>query len=165
MRPLARIASGGEMSRIMLALKSAMAGVSGIPTLIFDEVDAGVGGRTAEVLGEKMAALAHSAQVLCVTHLPQIAGMASRHFRVLKQVVEERTFVEVTALEDGDRVLELARMLGGKEETAARHARELLASGAGVQAFRRSDAQEETAERPNARTPERLNAPKARRRA
>jgi DNA repair protein RecN (Recombination protein N) len=131
-RPLARIASGGEMSRVMLALKSAMAGVSGVPTLIFDEVDAGVGGRTAEVLGEKMAALAHSAQVLCVTHLPQIAGMASRHFRVQKQVAGERTLVEVTALEEGDRVPELARMLGGKEETAARHARELLANGAGV---------------------------------
>lgn len=127
-RPLARIASGGEMSRIMLALKSAMAGVSAVPTLIFDEIDVGVGGRTAAVLGEKLAALARTGQVLCVTHLPQIAGMAARHFQVEKRVVGERTLVEVRALEEGERVEELARMLGGKEETAARHARELLAS-------------------------------------
>jgi len=131
-RPLARIASGGEMSRIMLALKSVMAGVSAVPTLIFDEIDVGVGGRTAEVLGEKMAALSRMAQVLCVTHLPQIAGMASRHFQVRKQVAGDRTWVEVSAIEDGQRVDELARMLGGKEETATRHARELLAvSGEG----------------------------------
>src|SRR5919197_210237 len=94
----ARIASGGEMSRIMLALKSVMAGVSAVPTLIFDEIDVGVGGRTAEVLGEKMAALARAAQVLCVTHLPQIAAMASQHFQVEKQVVGDRTQVEVRAL-------------------------------------------------------------------
>jgi DNA repair protein RecN (Recombination protein N) len=128
-RPLARIASGGEMSRIMLALKSAMVGVSAVPTLIFDEIDVGVGGRTAEVLGEKMAALSRTAQVLCVTHLPQIAGMAARHFEVQKRVADERTWVEVRALEDAERVNELARMLGGKEETAARHARELLTEG------------------------------------
>jgi DNA repair protein RecN (Recombination protein N) len=128
-KPLARIASGGEMSRIMLALKSAMAGVSPVPTLIFDEIDVGVGGRTAEVLGEKMAALSHSAQVLCVTHLPQIAGMAAHHFRVVKQIIEDRTLVSVHVLADEDRIEELARMLGGKEETAARHARELLSSG------------------------------------
>jgi DNA repair protein RecN (Recombination protein N) len=126
-RPLARIASGGEMSRIMLALKSAMAGVSAIPTLIFDEIDAGVGGRTAAVLGQKMAALSRQAQVLCVTHLPQIAGMARRHFQVRKQVAGDRTWVEARALEETERVDELARMLGGKEETAARHARGLLA--------------------------------------
>jgi DNA repair protein RecN (Recombination protein N) len=133
-RPLARIASGGEMSRIMLALKSAMVGVSAVPTLIFDEIDVGVGGRTAEVLGEKMAALSRTAQVLCVTHLPQIAGMAACHFEVQKRVAAERTWVEVRALEDAERVNELARMLGGKEETAARHARELLAvnQGSGV---------------------------------
>jgi DNA repair protein RecN (Recombination protein N) len=132
-RPLVRIASGGEMSRIMLALKSAMAGVSAVPTLIFDEIDVGVGGRTAEVLGEKMAALSRTAQVLCVTHLPQIAGFASRHFQVRKRIAGDRTWVEVSAVEETDRVNELARMLGGKEETAARHARELLAGGkAGV---------------------------------
>ena len=130
-RPLARIASGGEMSRIMLALKSVMAGVSAVPTLIFDEIDVGVGGRTAAVLGEKMAALSRTGQVLCVTHLPQIAGMASRHFQVRKRVAGERTWVEVRALEDAERVEELAQMLGGKEETAARHARELLAVGRG----------------------------------
>ena len=149
----------------MLALKSVMAGVSAVPTLIFDEIDVGVGGRTAAVLGEKMAALSRTGQVLCVTHLPQIAGMASRHFQVRKRVAGERTWVEVRALEDAERVEELAQMLGGKEETAARHARELLAGGkAGVQAFRRSGVQElepPESERPNARTPERLNAPVA----
>jgi DNA repair protein RecN (Recombination protein N) len=169
-RPLARIASGGEMSRIMLALKSVMAGVSAVPTLIFDEIDAGVGGRTAEVLGEKMAALSRSAQVLCVTHLPQIAGMATHHFQVQKRVAAERTWVEVLPLKEAERVDELARMLGGKEETAARHARELLASGkkAGVQVFRCSGVQESTESKPehlNTRTPEHLNGPKARRRA
>jgi DNA repair protein RecN (Recombination protein N) len=136
-KPLARIASGGEMSRIMLALKSVMAGTgrparSGgrtVPTLIFDEIDAGVGGRTAQVLGEKIAALSQTGQVLCVTHLPQIAGMATRHIHIEKRVDEGRTLVEARLLEDTERIEELARMLGGKAETAAQHARELLAVG------------------------------------
>ncbi len=171
LRPLARIASGGEMSRIMLALKSAMAGVSAVPTLIFDEIDVGVGGRTAEVLGEKMAALSGLAQVLCVTHLPQIAGMASRHFQVQKQVVDDRTVVEVRVLDDAERINELARMLGGREETAARHARELLAGGSGGQAMGHSGdsalgdvSNGADPERPNTQTPGRLTT-KARRRA
>jgi DNA repair protein RecN (Recombination protein N) len=127
-RPLARIASGGEMSRIMLALKSAMAGVSGVPTLIFDEVDAGVGGRTAEVLGEKMAGLAHSAQVLCVTHLPQIAAHADAHYRIVKRERDGRTVTEVERLDREGRIVELAAMLGGGPGDAAAlaSARELL---------------------------------------
>lgn len=129
LRPLARIASGGEMSRVMLALKTAMAGSHPV-ALIFDEIDVGVGGRTAESLGAKMAELGRSNQVLCVTHLPQIAGMASRHLWVRKSVVTDRTLVEVSALEGEARVGELARMLGGSEATAAQHARELLAAGA-----------------------------------
>ncbi len=125
-RPLAKIASGGEMSRIMLALKTVMAGSHPV-ALIFDEIDVGVGGRTAEALGAKMAELSHSNQVLCVTHLPQIASMADRHFQVRKQVSDARTSVDACLLEGEERVQELARMLGGAETTAAQHARELLA--------------------------------------
>jgi len=127
LRPLARIASGGEMSRVMLALKTAMAGSHPV-ALIFDEIDTGVGGKTAEALGAKMAELSISNQVLCVTHLPQIASMAGRHLQVAKSVVSDRTLVEVRVLDGEARVGELARMLGGSETTAAQHARELLAS-------------------------------------
>jgi len=129
LRPLARIASGGEMSRVMLALKTAMAGSHPV-ALIFDEIDVGVGGKTAEALGAKMAELSRSNQVLCVTHLPQIACMAGRHLEVRKDVVGDRTVVDVTPLEGETRVGELARMLGGSEATAVQHARELLASAA-----------------------------------
>jgi DNA repair protein RecN (Recombination protein N) len=127
LRPLARIASGGEMSRVMLALKTAMAGSHPV-ALIFDEIDTGVGGKTAEALGAKMAELSASNQVLCVTHLPQIASMAGRHLQVSKSVVSDRTLVEVRILDGDARVGELARMLGGSEATAAQHARELLAA-------------------------------------
>jgi DNA repair protein RecN (Recombination protein N) len=127
LRPLARIASGGEMSRVMLALKTVMAGSHPI-ALIFDEIDAGVGGKAAEALGAKMAELSLSNQVLCVTHLPQIASMASRHLQVRKEAAGERTVVHVRSLEGEARVGELARMLGGSEATAAQHARELLAA-------------------------------------
>jgi DNA repair protein RecN (Recombination protein N) len=127
LRPLARIASGGEISRVMLALKTVMAAASPVPTLIFDEVDAGVGGRTAEVLGRKLASLGQANQVLCITHLPQIACLAATHFQVQKRVAGSRTVVNVSRLEKGNRVAELARMLGGAESTATRHAEQLLA--------------------------------------
>jgi DNA repair protein RecN (Recombination protein N) len=127
LRPLARIASGGELSRVMLALKTAVAGSHPV-ALIFDEIDAGVGGRTAEALGGKMAQLSRSNQVLCVTHLPQIACMANRHFHVGKSVDGGRTRVGVAAIEGETRVGELARMLGGSEATAVQHARQLLAA-------------------------------------
>jgi DNA repair protein RecN (Recombination protein N) len=94
--------------------------------LIFDEIDVGVGGRTAHVLGEKMAALAVTHQVLCVTHLPQIAGLAMAHYSVEKHVIGDRTRVEVRRLEADERIQELARMLGGSPATAEQHARELL---------------------------------------
>lgn len=127
LRSLSRIASGGEMSRVMLALKTVMAGSHPV-ALIFDEIDTGVGGKTAEALGAKIAELSRSNQVLCVTHLPQIACMGNQHLRVQKQVAGERTVVDVTILDGEARVGELARMLGGSEATAAQHARELLAS-------------------------------------
>ncbi|MCE5199309.1 MAG: DNA repair protein RecN [Armatimonadota bacterium] len=126
-KPLAKIASGGEMSRIMLALKSVTTSAS-VPTLVFDEIDAGIGGRTAQVLGDKIASLARQCQIMCVTHLPQVASKASRHFSVGKVVEGGRSFVRVSSLTGEDRVAELARMLGADEATgaAAQHAREML---------------------------------------
>jgi DNA repair protein RecN (Recombination protein N) len=132
LRPLARIASGGEISRVMLAMKSALARREPLPTMVFDEIDVGVGGRVASVIGEKLAALAHAAQIICITHLPQIAGRGDQHFCIAKDVGGERTVVRVDAVAGEDRVMEIARMLGGAEtsETAVRHAREMLAGPA-----------------------------------
>jgi DNA repair protein RecN (Recombination protein N) len=127
-RPLAKIASGGEMSRLMLAIKSVMMGVDKIPTLVFDEIDVGVGGRTAEVVGRKLESLSRVAQVLCITHLPQIASLSGEHFHIEKQQSDGRTVVRVRRLGEDERVEELARMLGGAHptETAIRHAKEML---------------------------------------
>jgi len=160
-KPLAKIASGGEMSRIMLALKTvyrhsepsrhserseesagkiprsaqndvevlrAAQNDSDVPTLVFDEIDTGIGGLTAQVLGDKLAALAKTCQVMCVTHLPQVASKASRHFVVEKVVQNGRSSVRTQELEGEARVRELARMLGGEEGSgaAALHAREML---------------------------------------
>jgi DNA repair protein RecN (Recombination protein N) len=126
-RPLAKIASGGELSRVMLALKSVMAAASPVPCLVFDEIDVGVGGGTAAVLGSKLAALAERHQVLCITHLPPIASMAAHHFHVRKRSGGGRTTVHVQPLQGESRVAELARMLGGAGATATRHAEQLLA--------------------------------------
>lgn len=127
-KPLVKIASGGEMSRIMLALKSVTKGAE-VPTLVFDEIDTGIGGRTAQVLGDKLASISGKYQVMCVTHLAQIASKAATHFTVEKVVESGRSFVKVRTLQGEDRVLELARMLGGEETSAAaaQHAREMLA--------------------------------------
>jgi DNA repair protein RecN (Recombination protein N) len=119
--PLSQVASGGELSRIALALRVAARASGGPGTLLLDEVDAGVGGRTAHAVGERLRALAADAQVLCITHLPQIASLADGHFRVLKRSGEPSA-TEVEQL-DGDAVVEeLARMLGGDDEAALRHA-------------------------------------------
>ncbi|MDW7711413.1 MAG: DNA repair protein RecN [Deferrisomatales bacterium] len=125
--PLARIASGGELSRVLLALKNALRD-AGVETLVFDEVDAGIGGAVAAAVGERLAALAPACQVLCITHLPQIAGRAGRHLRVEKVAEEGRTVTRVRPLDPQERVEELARMLGGRRvtETTREHARELL---------------------------------------
>ena len=127
-RPLARIASGGELSRLMLALKSLVLTQGEIPTLLFDEVDAGIGGRVAEMVGKKLASVAESHQVICVTHLAPIAALAEFHHVVEKQVSNGRTFTTVRQLDETERVRELARMLGGVEITpqAERHAAEML---------------------------------------
>jgi DNA repair protein RecN (Recombination protein N) len=128
LRPLARIASGGELSRTMLALQAVVAAAERIPTMVFDEVDAGIGGRVASVVADKLAAAAAGRQVLCVTHLPQIAARAAHHLQVAKAVRGGRTRAAVNVLAGSARVEEVARMLGGEtpSETARRHARELL---------------------------------------
>ncbi len=128
-KPLEKIASGGELSRLQLAVRSVAAGrVGGGRTLVFDEVDAGIGGRTAEVVGKKLRLLARHDQVLCVTHVPQIAAMASRHLRAQKSVRGGRTVTAVTELTGRERVAEIARMLAGEKvpETAWKHAQALL---------------------------------------
>ena len=127
-KPLARTASGGELSRVMLALKVVLASGDSVPTLVFDEVDAGVGGRIAEEVGNRLKRLSRTHQVACVTHLPQIASQADHHFRVEKVTVKGRTKVQVHRLNAEERVEEIARMLGGKtvSGTARRHAEEML---------------------------------------
>ncbi|MCL4183703.1 MAG: DNA repair protein RecN [Burkholderiaceae bacterium] len=128
-RPLAKVASGGELSRIGLAISVLAAQANPVPTLIFDEADAGVGGAIAEAIGALMRQLGADRQVLCVTHLPQVAAKAHRHYRVVKDTVGGRTVSRIEALDRGARVEEIARMLGGAEITATtrKHAREILA--------------------------------------
>ncbi len=132
MRPLARIASGGELSRLMLAIQSLCGNEDKGKTLVFDEVDAGIGGRVAEAVGKRLKGLAQYSQVLCVTHLPQIAVFARNHFNVRKHVVDKRTETVVESLTHGDRILEISRMLGGEiiTETTRKHAEEMLAHSA-----------------------------------
>ncbi len=131
-RPLAKIASGGEVSRVMLALKSILAAVEQVPTLVFDEVDTGIGGGVAEVVGRKLKALTKSAQVFCITHLPQVASRGDVHFLIEKQVVLGRTVTIVRPLTQRERVDEIARMSGGLviTETTRKLAAELLRQGA-----------------------------------
>jgi len=126
--PLRDTASGGELSRIMLALMSAAAAESGPVTLVFDEVDAGIGGLTARAVGEQLRALAADRQVICITHLPQIASLADAHFRIAKDTTAETALTTVTALAAKDVVGEIVRMLGAEETDVAarRHAKELL---------------------------------------
>jgi DNA repair protein RecN (Recombination protein N) len=125
-RPLRAIASSGELARVMLALKTVLAAEDEIPVLIFDEVDANVGGETANAVGEKMRQIAAKRQVLCITHLPQVAAPADNHFVVIKQIKEGRTVSEITLLTGKERVTELTRMLGGQSEAARKHAEVLV---------------------------------------
>ena len=125
-KPLAKVASGGEMSRLMLALKSLLAKVESVGTFIFDEVDSGVGGRTIHKVGEKLAKIADSKQVFCITHAAQVAAFAEAHYGISKEVNGERTRTQVELLPELERIEELARMLGGGEvETTRKHAQEL----------------------------------------
>ncbi|MDI6891883.1 MAG: DNA repair protein RecN [Actinomycetota bacterium] len=130
LKSLAKIASGGEISRIMLALKIILAGIDNIPILIFDEIDVGIGGKAASAIGQKLALLARNHQVVCVTHLPQIASFADRHFYVYKKEVEGRTSIRVEPLDSEGRTNELARMLSGAAVSAVsrKHAKEMIES-------------------------------------
>ena len=129
LRPLVQIASGGELSRIMLALKAILATRESVETLIFDEVDAGIGGGVAEVVGQKLQSLARFHQVICITHVPQIAQSGDHHFRIAKKTHRGRTRTTITPLRGDSRVKEMARMLGGVKisRKALDHAREMLA--------------------------------------
>ena len=125
-RPLRAIASSGEMARVMLALKTVLAAEDEIPVLVFDEVDANVGGETANAVGQKMRQIAGQRQVLCITHLAPVAAQGDAHFVVTKQVKAGRTLSQITLLDKKERITELARMLGGQSEAARKHAEELL---------------------------------------
>ena len=126
-KPLGKVASGGELSRIMLAVKSVLADADAIETLIFDEIDTGISGRTAQKFSEKMAVIARKHQVICITHLPQIAAMADDHYVIEKSAMEQRTITEIYHLSDDASVGEIARLLGGVEITDAvmQNAREM----------------------------------------
>ncbi len=126
-KSLEKIASGGELSRIMLAIKTVLADIDAVETLIFDEIDTGISGRTAQMVSEKMNALGRSHQIICITHLPQIAAMADSHYLIEKSVENETTISTIRKLQDEDSVGELARMLGGVKitDTVLKNAKEM----------------------------------------
>ena len=131
-KPLAKIASGGELSRISLAIQVVIATTSITPSLIFDEVDVGIGGATAEIVGRLLSQLGQHCQLLCITHLPQVASQAQHHLQVSKSSQGQTTQTQVAALNDHQRIQEIARMLGGvklTQQTLA-HAKEMLGTGA-----------------------------------
>ena len=127
-KALSKIASGGEMSRVMLAIKNAFSEVEKAPCVVFDEVDAGVGGQTANMVGQKIEAISKNAQILCITHLPQIASLTDNHIFVDKKVQDNKTYTEIKILNFEERVEEIARMLGGNEniEASMEHAKQLV---------------------------------------
>jgi DNA repair protein RecN (Recombination protein N) len=133
-RPLARVASGGELSRVMLALKTILARADSVPTLVFDEVDAGIGGKVGLQVGDTLRRVAEHHQVFAISHLPQIAARAHNHIVVAKAAKGGVTTADVTVLEGSTRVVEIARMLGGDPESkvSRAHAKELLESAAGA---------------------------------
>lgn len=116
-KPLGKVASGGELSRIMLAVKSVLADADAIETLIFDEIDTGISGRTAQKVSEKMALIARRHQVICITHLPQIAAMADDHYVIEKNTTDNRTMTHIHRLSEEESIGEIARLLGGVEIT------------------------------------------------
>jgi DNA repair protein RecN (Recombination protein N) len=137
LKPLAKIASGGETSRLMLGLKGVLARADHTPTLIFDEIDQGIGGRVGAVVGEKLWRLARNHQVLCITHLPQLAAFGDQHFRVEKVQRGGRTFTTVGPLSEEERLAELAQMLGGETDANRQSAGELIAAADAARASRR----------------------------
>ena len=138
LRPLSRIASGGELSRVLLAVKRVLAESDPVDAYLFDEVDAGIGGATADAVGRALGAVARRRQIICITHLPQIAVFAGKHLTVEKEILKGRTHSRVLPVDGDDRVRELARLLSGKPtEVALEHARELLAAARGGDARKR----------------------------
>lgn len=131
LRPLSKTASGGEMSRIMLAFKKVLASYDAIPTMIFDEIDNGISGNTAVIIGRKMAEISNTHQIICITHLPQIAAYGKQNYKIEKASDRSRTYTTVKALNDHEKVKEIARLIGGIEltETALANAQELIDSG------------------------------------
>ncbi|MDP3184479.1 MAG: DNA repair protein RecN [Anaerolineales bacterium] len=132
LKPLAKIASGGETSRLMLALKNVLARADQVPTLIFDEIDQGIGGRVGGVVGEKLWSLGHQHQVMVVTHLPQLAAFGDHHWQVQKVILDGRTITQVTRLQGEARTLELAQMLGEVSEGTLRSAHDILQSAQAI---------------------------------
>ncbi|MFV0559655.1 MAG: DNA repair protein RecN [Enterococcus sp.] len=128
LKPLVRVASGGELSRVMLALKTIFSNIQGITSIIFDEVDTGVSGRVAQAIADKIAQISRNSQVLCITHLPQVAAVADYQYYISKQIVDGRTQTSVLELDTSKRITEIARMLAGSEITplTIEHAKELL---------------------------------------
>lgn len=128
LKPLSKIVSGGEMARIMLAFKKILSQYDNIPTLIFDEIDTGISGRTAQIVGEKIKSISKNHQVICISHLPQIAALADVHFLISKEVIDDKTFVAVKKLDYNERIEELSRLLGGVNltNTTKLHAKEML---------------------------------------
>ena len=129
LKPLGKVASGGELSRIMLAIKTVLADEDAVETLIFDEIDSGISGRTAQMVSEKMNVLGRSHQIICITHLPQIAAMADSHYLIQKSVQNQTTVSTIRRLSEEESIQELSRMLGGVEitETVKESAREMRA--------------------------------------
>jgi len=130
LKPLARVASGGETARVMLALKSILSATDEVPTLIFDEIDVGIGGRSGYVVGEKLWRLTPRHQVICITHLPQVAAYGDRHFTVAKEVVDDQTRTHLCELTGDERVQEIAAMLGSTSDASRENASEMLRQAA-----------------------------------
>jgi len=131
LKPLRKVASGGEISRITLSLKTILSAVDRIPTMIFDEVDTGIGGSIAEAVGELLAKVSRQHQIICITHLPQISIFADNHILVEKEIKGTQTFTKISKLDSEKRKMEIARMLGGKKITqkTVEHAAEFLQKG------------------------------------
>jgi DNA repair protein RecN (Recombination protein N) len=132
LKPLAKIASGGETSRLMLGLKNVLSQADEVPSLIFDEIDQGIGGRVGMIVGHKLWNLSRTHQVFCVTHLPQLAVFGDEHYQVQKLIKDDRTLTRVELLKDDSRLLELSQMLGEVGENTLRSAHELLQVARGM---------------------------------